>query len=168
MDIIIFNGIIVVVSCFFLYITTTFPHPHALEGQLLADFWPKIILIGLLVTSSFLTIWGIIVRKKEAYEKTKHDGEKNVAVKQTNTQRLILTILMTVLYVYLLKIFGFAFLTLIFLFFFLYNMGLRKKILLVILPLSITAITIFIFTHAMTVILPRGSGIFRRISLLFY
>ena len=67
----------------------------------------------------------------------------------------------------LVKIFGFALLTLIFLFFFLYNMGLRNKTSLVILPLIITVVTIFTFTHVMSIILPRGSGIFRNISILF-
>lgn len=168
MNIILFTGIIVAVSCYLLYITTTFPRPHALEGELFADFWPRILLVGLLATSSFLTIGSIIARIKGPHEKLGQDEERSVTNKQTSMGKLISAIVMTLSYVYLLEIFGIAVLTPIFLFFFLYNMGLRKKTLLASVPFILTAATIVTFTQLMFVMLPRGRWIFRDISILFY
>lgn len=168
---IVFSGLIVAVTGYLLYITTTFPHPHALEGELHADFWPRLILIGLLVTSSFLAIVSTIksiARKKPSHGKSKEVAEEGVAAQQTSKRRLVLAVFMTLLYIYLMEIFGVLVLTPIFLFFFMYNMGLRKKVSLVIVPLIVTVLVIITFTKVLPVMLPRGKWIFRDISLLIY
>ena len=168
MKVIIFNGTLVVFSCYFLYLTTTFPYPKRLEGELYADFWPKVVLVGLLLNSLFLLILSIAEKIKTYRGFLSENNVKSLNEKKTNFHKLVLVMLMTALYVYLLKIFGFAVLTLIFLFFFLYIMGLRKRILIIILPFAITVCTILVFTGVMRVVLPRGIGIFRQISILLY
>jgi len=162
-----FNGVILVMSCFLFYMTTTFPHALSSKDDLGADFWPKMILIGLIGISSFLMIRSI-KRKKSLPEKSELAGEGGVAVEQTNKQRLIVTVLMILAYVYLIEIFGFIILTPIFLFFFLYNMGMEKISSLLIIPPIITLFIYVSFVKLMFVILPRGIWLFREVSILLY
>lgn len=161
-----FNGIILVMSCFLYYVTTTFPHAASSKGDLGADFWPKMILIGLIGISSFLTIRSI--RRKKPPEKSESVCEGGVAVEQTNKRRLIVAGLIILTYVSLVETFGFIILTPFFLCFFLYNMGMKKISSLLIIPPIITLFIYLCFVKLMFVILPRGIWLFREVSILLY
>ena len=159
-----FSGIILVSSCILFYMTTAFPHPEALKGEFQADFWPRMILLGLIGISSFLLIKSL---KKNSAAKSQ-PAVSETAVNEINRKRLVLTGLITFLYLILLDIIGFPILTPIFIFFFLFNMGLRNLRMLVLIPPIITASVFFVFVKLMFVLLPRGTWIFREVSILLY
>ena len=130
----------------------------------MAQIWPRITIIIIIVTNTILLVINFIKREKNR-ENNSINNKKNNTL---NSKRIIVAVFFVVLYVYLIHYLGVVFITPIFMVFFMYFMGLRKKITSLIVSIVFTFFLIITFTKIMTVILPRGQGIFRVISKLIY
>ena len=82
--------------------------------------------------------------------------------------RMIGTIGLVFVYLYLIRFMGFISSTLVFSFFYLVLLKERRPLLLAIAPLALVAVIYLIFTQLLVVPLPRGVGIFHSISGFFY
>lgn len=135
---------------------------HDIYAKLGPAYWPEFLLICLMVLSFFVAVDAFRERKKGGLEKkgdVKSDGGK---------LRLLLAIGFIVLYFFLIKIVGFIALTPFFLIAFMYLLGERKKAWMIGISLGMTVLIVYVFTKAMYVPLPRGTGIFLDFSHLFY
>ncbi len=135
---------------------------HDVYAKLGPAYWPELLLIVLMGLSALVAVDAVRERMKairETSEPTQFDGGK---------LRLLLAIVFILLYFFLLKIFGFIALTPFFLLAFMALLGEKKKGWMIGISFGITAIIVYIFTKAMYVPLPRGTGIFLTFSHLFY
>jgi len=156
---IIFNIAMIALCVYLFYLTTEF-------RESMAQIWPRIIIIIIIVTNTILLVINFInIKGKKHKENISINNKKNNNV---YSKRFIVAVFFTVLYIYLIQYLGVVFFTPIFMVFFMYFMGLRKKIILVIVSIVFTLFLVIAFTKIMTVILPRGQGIFRVISRLIY
>lgn len=124
------------------------------------DYWPQLILGGMLILSVMLLV-DIYIRKGKLRGK-EHEGPKPYP------KNFWITVVIALLYSFGLNILGFPISTLLVLFSFLWVLGVKQIKALVFWSVSLTAVFIVLFPILMTVPMPRGTGIFRTISLLFY
>jgi hypothetical protein len=135
---------------------------HDVYAKLGPAFWPELLLICLMVLSLLVAVDAFRERKKadpEKQESSKLDGGK---------LRLLMAIGFIVLYFFLMKIVGFIALTPFFLIAFMYLLGERKKAWMIGISLGMTVLIVYVFTKAMYVPLPRGTGVFLDFSHIFY
>lgn len=154
---IIYNIVMIALCIYLFYLTAEF-------RESMAQIWPRITIIIIIVTNTILLIINFIKGEKNRENNSINDKKNDTL----NSKRIIVAVFFVVLYAYLIQYLGVIFFTPIFMVFFMYFMGLRKKITLVIVSLVFTLFLVITFTKIMTVILPRGQGIFRVISRLIY
>ncbi len=82
--------------------------------------------------------------------------------------RLITILVVTFIYLYVIRIMGFITSTLIFSFAYLLLLKEKRPLVLIIAPLALVAVIWFVFTRLLVVPLPRGTGFFMMISNFFY
>lgn len=124
-------------------------------------FWPRIVLISLLVLTTFLLIRNITQWRTRR-------GQEPAEEKDLSVQKLILSLVVAFAYFFIMKFTGFILGTLVFQGLFLFVQGVRKIKVLIGTPLFLTTILFILFIKIMYLPLPRGMGIFRTFSLLFY
>ncbi len=136
---------------------------HEIYGKLGPGFWPKFILICLIVLSVLIAIDAFRVRKKSA-------GETPSEVTQSAGSRIrfFSALILIIAYFFLLNIVGFVALTPFFLIAFMVLLGEKSWPWMITLSIGMTVIILLAFTQAMYVPLPRGIGIFHKFSVLFY
>lgn len=131
-------------------------------GQLGPAYWPKFVLVSIMVFSvvlAFFSIKGVLQGVIPA--------AKGLQFTVANV-RFIAAVSLIAGYLTLLPYVGFLVLTPFQMIAFMYLLGERKKIWIFTLPLVLTIGIVLIFTKAMYVPLPRGVGIFLEISHLVY
>lgn len=136
---------------------------HEIYGKLGPGFWPKFILICLMILSFLIAVDAFRARKTS-------DGEKSPeAMKSAGSRiRFFLVLIMIIAYLVLLNIIGFIMLTPFFLIAFMILLGEKSWPWMIGLSIGMTVIILLAFTQAMYVPLPRGIGIFHKFSVLFY
>lgn len=166
------TALIFTVSAVFFALATKIPPPH-LESPLGAGFWPKVILLLLFITSG-IHLGKLLLRKKEVEERLARQVEEERKREEEETgERKVFSLFLfgaviTFLYIYLIRWIGFAVATPIFMAAFTYITGYRKKIMVAVVSLATVAIFLLLFVRATYIPLPRGFGIFKEISVLFY
>ena len=135
----------------------------SMENMAGSGFWPNIILNLLIATGVFILIHGIFSFKGK-------NGTGRVSLTMPNGVRIKLLpiILCLIIYMIAVKYIGFLIATPLFQAVFLYIMMRKRKLLLVWLPLLLTSSLFIVFVKGMYVVLPRGIGVFRDFSNLFY
>lgn len=135
---------------------------HDVYAKLGPAYWPEFLLILLMGLSLLVAL--------DAFRERKRGNSKigKVTKFDRGKLRLLLAIVFILLYFFLLKIFGFIALTPFFLLAFMYLLGEKKKGWMIGISFGITILIVYIFTKAMYVPLPRGTGIFLDFSHLFY
>ncbi len=151
---------IFVMSLYLLLIADRFK--SSFQGRVEANFWPKVVL-GLLVVLSIINIFSILKNKVD----DKEEMAQQKGIKKDHF-KLYSSIILMVLYVALINIIGFVCLTPIFLIILFWILGYRKKLLNPLIAIVIVIAIIYIFPNVLYLMLPRGVGIFRDISLIFY
>ncbi|MEW6697890.1 MAG: tripartite tricarboxylate transporter TctB family protein [Bacillota bacterium] len=124
------------------------------------DYWPQLILGGMLLLSVLLLV--DIVKRKGTLRGKEPEGPKK------NPKNFWITLIIALVYSFSLNILGFALATLLILLALLWVLEIRKIRSLLFWSFSLTAIMVVLFPILMTVPMPRGVGIFRTFSLLFY
>lgn len=153
------SGSIFIFSCILYYEAGQFRQLRAI-AQIGPDFWPKIILICLGFFSALAFLFDVFDKStKKIDENTpKPQGMKN----------LILGIVCVFLYISFLEYFGFILLTPVFIIVFMCVLGEKRKWIIALNCVVLTAGIIVIFSKFFLLAIPRGTGIFRSFSLLFY
>ncbi|MCM3761825.1 tripartite tricarboxylate transporter TctB family protein [Halalkalibacter oceani] len=165
-------------SAFFLYQSTILPIPqrNIIIGP---EFWPIILTVAMLIVSVSLLIKTLLSAKKEpaaesSVEETallNEEVAKEVEIDEPEIaypNRMWMIILAVALYIALVGLVGFIITTVVFLFAASWILGLKKWISLTLTSVLSTAGLVLIFTFFLTLPLPRGVGIFRELSFLFY
>ena len=147
------------VSVLLLWITSQ-PHEASLSGSLDAMYWPRVVLWALLISSIALvaTDWGPKARRAVVA-----NGDL------TKVDRFpIASLLCCAAYFVALAFLGFLVSTFLFCTAFALVLGYRNWKRLGVFSCAVTFIMWLLVIKLMHVLLPRGVGIFRDISLLFY
>ncbi len=151
--------LIFIMAAYFYTVANSFRQLKAVE-QVGPDFWPKIILIGVMALSIFI----ILNERKIKNEIGPARGENEAG----NRTRVIWGGILIIVYIFFLDYGGFVLLTPIFMGSFMYLLGVRKRLFIVISSVLFSGIIILLFAKFLLVALPRGIGVFRNLSLLFY
>ena len=160
----IFNTVLFGLSLFLYYIAGTFKKfaPYAKLGP---DFWPKGILLALIVLSGFLCGKSMVRMIKSERAGTGveiHPGEKE------NPYRLFLVIAASFAYAFGMSGIGFLISTFLFQIVLLYLLKVKRPFSLLLVSLVNTTMLYALFIVVLNMLLPTGVGIFRSISLFFY
>ncbi len=130
--------------------------------QLGAAFWPKMILLLLMVSCAIKA--GEILTAGERRPEEAQEGPAPAV----NTPKLALMIAMVIAAVYLMEILGFALANLLFLFLFMRTAGLRKKIPLVVISVGGTIFLLYLFVKVVYLPLPKGQWFFDDVTIFVY
>jgi len=154
---------VVFFASLYLYTIAASYKGHEIYGKLGPGFWPKFVLICMMVLSLWVAVDAFRARKKLAGEK-----KPEVAKGAGNRIRFFSVLIMIIAYFFLLNIIGFIALTPFFLIAFMILLGEKSWPWTIGLSIGMTILIVLAFTQAMYVPLPRGVGIFHKFSVLFY
>jgi len=161
---IIMSLVILVTAVYFYLNTLTFPS-FAQYGSVDSDFWPKIVL-GLLIFCSAMLLLENYRRRRAHHDQgqgKKEDYDPKGLIRMLGTGALLL------FYVFIgLQYLGFLLSTLIFTAALMYWLGNRKPVTIALVSVLSSSLFMVIFCRLMLIPLPRGEGLFRTFSLLFY
>jgi hypothetical protein len=152
---------VVFFSSLFLYLYATRYKGHEIYGKLGPGFWPKFILICMMILSLWIAVDAFRARKKA---KKFSDLPKSV----DSRIRFLSALILIIAYFFLMNIIGFVILTPFFLIAFMILLGEKSWPWMIGLSIGMTVLIILAFTQAMYVPLPRGAGIFHKFSVFFY
>ena len=136
---------------------------HEIYGKLGPGFWPKFILIAMMILSLLVAVDAFRARKKSAGEK-----QSDAVTSAGSRIRFFSALILIIAYFILMNVIGFIALTPFFLVAFMILLGEKSLLWIIILSVGMTILIILAFTQAMYVPLPRGVGIFHDFSVLFY
>jgi putative tricarboxylic transport membrane protein len=129
-------------------------------GQLGPDFWPKLILILLMI--SCVIKFGEIIWNRRSLAK---EAE---AVPAMDNMRLTLMIVLLLVTVFAIDYLGFFLANFLFMIAFLYLVGMRKIASLLLVSVLGTIGMLYVFVKVVYLPLPKGMGFFEDISLFVY
>ena len=157
---------ILVVSLFLYYEATQLPQLSAYES-VGPDFWPKLILLGMIIFSTYLTVSNLIKWKKSRRESL----SKGATITQKGEgwegwQRGLIATFLVIGYVYFLKPLGFIMSTPLFMIGMMLLIRPERKKVIPFAVLGIMLIIYIIFSKLLFVPLPKGFGIFHDISII--
>ncbi len=160
---IIISGVTFAVAWVLFYVATTFPQLKFAD-RVGPAFWPKTILLAIIVLSGFLFLKNVI-----AGLRANKFGRGEVAVlEKEGTKGLIVAIGLSIVYGFSVPYSGFLLSIFLFQVFFLLILKVKKVLVLVLFPLSLTVTLYIIFIKVLYIPLPRGVGFFLTLSRLFY
>ncbi len=166
------TGIIFLISVIFFGIAFTIPPPHT-ESPLGSAFWPKLVLLLLFITSGS-HLARLFLRTKEAEAELRlKAAEKQKSEEDETGERLVAKLVIfgmvsAYLYIFAVRYVGFAVASPLFMMIFMYITGYRKPIMSIVISFCTIAAFLLLFVKATYIPLPRGYGIFKSISVLFY
>ncbi|MGI6028287.1 MAG: tripartite tricarboxylate transporter TctB family protein [Candidatus Heteroscillospira sp.] len=136
-----------------------------------AGAWPRIV-AALLIFFTCLALYEDYKnwkREKALPESERPDPTKAEGYDPKGRRRMLGAVTLMLLYmVFGLKYLGFIASSLVFIPLFMYLLGNRKPIVIILNTLAVTILCYLLFCKFMMIPLPRGMGIFRSFSLLFY
>lgn len=156
----IISSIMIIISIGLYFISSNFKIVGHSTGIFDAAFWPKF-LLGLLFILLCIQILKNIT-------KIKNEGKlSNISIKFSK-KTLILSLLIIAVYIISIDVLGFILSTFLFQVIFLKILHEKKISIIIFVPTIITIICYILFIKVLFIPLPRGVGIFRMFSLLFY
>jgi putative tricarboxylic transport membrane protein len=137
-------------------------------GEVGSGFWP---ILSLGFASILSLLWLITNLRK--YSKKKQETEKkpvseNAAEAWSRRKKVGSSLICLLFYIVLIPWIGFIPSTVLFILAFILALDERRKTVLIISPLLITAVIIVVFAKFITIPLPKGVGIFAEFSRLLY
>ncbi|MCF6410743.1 tripartite tricarboxylate transporter TctB family protein [Pseudalkalibacillus salsuginis] len=164
----IFYSIVILFALFFLVMT---PQIKITNGTFIIGprHWPYILLTLMLILAIFGIVKSYILAKKSKSIESK-DHEDKIEPERTFFKLSIpmISLVLVILYVLLLNAIGFIISTLLFLYGISLLLGQKKQLYSIIFAVLTTVVFIGLFSVLLSIPLPRGLGIFRQLSLLFY
>jgi len=134
-----------------------------LPGELGPYFWPRAILILLMVSCGIKSL-EILAPRKEA----ETSGEAGVSLPPVHILKLVALIAMVIGVVLAMDKIGFLLSNFLFLLLFLFLTGLRRKFLLLLIPAGGTVALLYLFVKVVYLPLPKGIWFFEDFTLFFY
>jgi putative tricarboxylic transport membrane protein len=139
-------------------------------GEIGSGFWPILVL-----SMAFLLSMGLLGKSYHQFrkgkgkipEEGKNPGEVG-ADRGSRRKKLAFTILFLLIYLVIMPWVGFILSTLIYVFAFVFALEERRKLVLAISPVLVTAIMVAVFVKFLAIPLPKGVGVFADLSRLFY
>jgi putative tricarboxylic transport membrane protein len=160
----VFNSVLFGVSIYLYYVAGTF-RKVATYAKIGPEFWPRAILLLIILLSGILLIRSITSFIKNQKASTPGDASKGIA---QEPYRFLLVVLVSFGYAFGMGVIGFILSTILFQMVFLYLLKIKSLFSIILVSLLNTAILYIMFIQVLNMILPAGTGIFRTFSLLFY
>jgi len=154
--------LIFLLAVYFYFLAGKIDAPPGPE-QLGAAFWPKMILIFLMVSCGIKAGEILIAQRKEGAE-----AAPSGPLPGANTPKLTAMIVMVIAAVYSMDVIGFPLANFLFLFFFMRIAGLRRKVSLFLISILGTIFLIFLFVKIVYLPLPKGQWFFDDMTILLY
>ncbi|MDI6725878.1 MAG: tripartite tricarboxylate transporter TctB family protein [Smithellaceae bacterium] len=140
--------------------TFYFKGSEDIGGRLGPAFWPRMLLVGIMIICVSLLVEYLIKRGRMT-----ETMKPRLDLRQL---RFLIAVGLITAYLLLLPLVGFIIITPLFMIAFMYLLGEPSKAWILGVSLVLTAIIVVLFTKAMYVPLPRGQGIFLQFSQIFY
>lgn len=155
-------SLVVFIGCIYLFYETRKFEGLAVYGRMGPEYWPRILLVVIMVLSVFIAFTTAFqVKRGEAAPGFQAKYDKH-------TVRLFAAMGLIVFYLIGMRYFGFLTLTPFVMVAFMVLLGERSKFWMISLAVTLPFLIIILFTKVMYVPLPRGTGLFLRISQLIY
>jgi putative tricarboxylic transport membrane protein len=164
----IFFGIVILFAVFFLAMT---PQIVITNGSFIIGprSWPYILLTLILVLALYGIVKTYVLSKKTTIiEPADHDVEDEPNRRFFRLSIPMVSLGMVIIYVLLLNILGFIISSLLFLYVISLLLGQKNQLNSIIFAVITTGVFVVLFSVLLSIPLPRGLGIFRQLSLLFY
>ena len=162
---------VVIISFFIFMLINSFKlHEIRRFGEMGSGFWPILILSTAILLSILLlvsTIKKYLKEKKKASVEATISREALVDLKNRR-KKFVLSVILLLIYIIIMPWIGFVLSTLIYVLAFILALEERRKYVLIISPILVTALIVIIFAKFIVIPFPRGVGIFAAFSRLIY
>jgi len=162
----------IVIIAFFIFMLINSFKLHAIRrfGEMGSGFWPMLTLSAATLLSIILLISTIT---KHLKEKKKSSVEVTISKEafvdlKNRRKKFVLSVILLLIYIIIMPWIGFVLSTLIYVLAFPLALEERRKYVLIISPILVTALLIIIFAKFIVIPFPRGVGIFAAFSRLIY
>jgi hypothetical protein len=122
------------------------------------NFWPRVMLVGLLVTGLLKLLLNL--------RKPKDDTPEEQLIKYLFLPKVLISVGMVGAYCYLSQYLGFALSTMVFTAGYMWFLGMRKVKMLISFPILSTLVILLVFWRVLYIAVPKGEGIFLHFSNL--
>jgi len=157
----IMSSAVILVISIYLYVQAT-RMPARKEIVSVGDnFWPMIVLIGMMVSSACLLLSSLYQKKLKKELVVESEELKDY-------KSLFNIVIICILFVYFMFYTGFIILTPFYMATLMYLLGERRKKRLIVVSLGMTLFIMIVFVKILYIPLPRGKWFFRVINLLIY
>ncbi|MFZ7101566.1 MAG: tripartite tricarboxylate transporter TctB family protein [Peptococcaceae bacterium] len=129
-------------------------------------FWPRAVTVLLMVFGVILVLKAVAKNRK--LPAGAGNSPEEPGVKEARPQNLWISFIALAVYACTLNIIGFVLATFSYFAFNVWIMGIRRLAILVPVVFLLTGVLVWLFPYTLSVPLPRGSGVFRNLTLLFY
>jgi putative tricarboxylic transport membrane protein len=133
-----------------------------MPGQLGPAFWPKVILVLLMISCGIKAVEIFFARRKES------TADEEAAAPAANFTKLAVLIALVIGVVVAMDKIGFLLSNLLFLILFLRVTGVRKKFPLIVISVLGTVMLLFLFVKVVYLPLPKGAWIFDDVTIYLY
>ncbi len=162
----------VVFIAFFIFMLINSFKLHQIKrfGEMGSGFWPILILSTATFLSIILLISTLIKylkEKKKASVEASISQEALVALK-SRRRKFVFSVILLLVYIIIMPWIGFVLSTLVYVLAFILALEERRKYVLAISPILVTALIVAIFARFIVIPFPRGVGIFAAFSRLIY
>ncbi|WP_077619429.1 tripartite tricarboxylate transporter TctB family protein [Bacillus sinesaloumensis] len=161
----IFYSIVILFAGFFLSVTPTIKITNA-SFAVGPRSWPYILLTLMLIMGAYGIIKTFV--KSKISKATETIEKEEPGRKVFNLSIPMLSLVTVIIYVVLLNFVGFIISTILFLYGISFLLGAKKQVGTIIFSIITTVVFVVLFSVLLQIPLPRGTGIFRELSYLFY
>jgi len=139
-------------------------------GDMGSEFWPVLILGSALILSLVLFVTSIKRYLREKAQGTPEGSltEEEILLRRSGRRKFFLSVLCLFLYIVIMPWVGFIISTLLFTLAFILALEERRRFVLIIGPLAVTALIVYVFGRFIGMPLPRGTETFAALSRIFY
>jgi len=139
-------------------------------GEMGSGFWPILILSISALLSAFLLFSSILKFRKEKGDAEPEEtlSPEELAGRKKQRNIVILCAVVTLVYIFAMQAIGFAPATLLYVLAFVFVLGERRKSVLIVSPVAVTALILVVFSRLIAMPLPKGIGFFADLSRFFF
>jgi putative tricarboxylic transport membrane protein len=137
-------------------------------GEVGSGFWPMLSLAGAVILSLCWLIMNLVRFFRSKSEPAEEPSSEMIAEIRGRRRKVVLSIFCILAYIVFMQWIGFILSTFLFVPAFAMALEERRKLVLVLSPFLVSAITIFVFARFISIPFPKGVGLFTEFSRLFY
>ena len=139
-------------------------------GEMGSGFWPTLILSMAILLSALLLISSFLKsrKKKGKKEPESSPSSEEIAIRKRQGKIVAFCATVTLVYIFVMQGIGFALATLLYVLVFILVLGERRKWVLIVSPVVVTALVLVIFSKFIAIPFPKGIGFFADLSRLLF